>query len=46
MHHTGTGASACNNLLCFSRSSAAASAYYFIDKDASIRQSVKEADTA
>ena len=46
VHYTGTGASAHNNLLYFSRSSASASAHYFIDKGGSVRQSVKEGDTA
>lgn len=46
VHYTGTSASAHNNLLYFSRNSAAASAHYFIDKDGTIRQSVKEADRA
>lgn len=46
VHYTGTGASAHNNLLYFSRSSASASAHYFIDKGGSARQSVKEGDTA
>lgn len=46
VHYTGTSASAHNNLLYFSRSSAAASAHYFIDKDGTIRQSVKESDRA
>lgn len=46
VHYTGTGASAHNNLLYFSRSSASASAHYFIDKDGSVRQSVRECDTA
>ncbi len=38
MHHTGTEASAHNNLLYFSRSSAKASAHYFIDRDAKIAE--------
>lgn len=46
VHYTGTGASAHNNLLYFSRSSVGASAHYFIDKDGSVRQSVREGDTA
>lgn len=46
VHYTGTSASAHNNLLYFSRQSAKASAHYFIDKDGTLRQSVKEADTA
>ncbi len=46
VHYTGTEASAHNNLLYFSRSSAKASAHYFIDKDGTIRQSVSEGDTA
>lgn len=46
VHYTGTGANAHNNLLYFSRSAAGASAHYFIDKDGSVRQSVREADTA
>ena len=46
VHYTGTEASAHNNLLYFSRSSAGASAHYFIDKDGTLRQSVSEGDTA
>ncbi len=46
VHYTGTEASAHNNLLYFSRSSAGASAHYFIDRDGTIRQSVSEGDTA
>lgn len=46
VHYTGVGASAHNNLLYFSRSSTSASAHYFIDKDGSVRQSVKEGNTA
>lgn len=46
VHYTGTGAVAHNNLLYFSRSSAGVSAHYFIDKDGSVRQSVREGDTA
>lgn len=46
VHYTGTGASAHSNLLYFSRSDAKASAHYFIDKDGSVRQSVRERDTA
>ena len=46
VHYTGTGAGAHNNLLYFSRSFASASAHYFIDKDGSVRQSVRECDTA
>ena len=46
VHYTATDASAHNNLLYFSRSSAGASAHYFIDKDGSRRQSVLERDTA
>ena len=46
VHYTGTEASAHNNLLYFSRSSAGASAHYFIDRDGTLRQSVSEGDTA
>ncbi len=46
VHYTGTSASAHNNLLYFSRSDAKASAHYFVDKDGSVRQSVREYDTA
>ena len=46
VHYTGTEASAHNNLLYFSRSSAGASAHYFIDRDGALRQSVSEGDTA
>lgn len=46
VHYTATGASAHNNLLYFSRSKADASAHYFIDKDGTLRQNVREADTA
>ncbi len=46
VHYTGTEASAHNNLLYFSRSSAGASAHYFIDRDGTVRQSVSEGDTA
>ena len=46
VHYTGTEASAHNNLLYFSRSSAGASAHYFIDKDGTLRQLVSEGDTA
>ena len=46
VHYTGTAASAHNNLLYFSRSSAGASAHYFIDRDGTLRQSVSEGDTA
>lgn len=46
VHYTGTDASAHNNLLYFSRSSAKASAHYFIDRDGTLRQSVSESDTA
>lgn len=46
VHYTGTGASAHNNLLYFSRSRAGASAHYFIGKDGDLRQSVPEKDTA
>ena len=46
VHYTGTEASAHNNLLYFSRSSAGASAHYFIDRDGMLRQSVSEGDTA
>lgn len=46
VHYTGTEASAHNNLLYFSRTSAGASAHYFIDKDGTLRQSVSEGDTA
>ena len=46
VHYTGTGASAHNNLVYFSRSGAAASAHLFVDKDGTIRQSVRFEDTA
>ena len=46
VHYTGTSASAHNTLLYFSRSSASASVRYFVDKDGSVRRSVKESDTA
>ncbi len=46
IHYTGTEASAHNNLLYFLRSSAGASAHYFIDKDGTLHQSVSEGDTA
>jgi hypothetical protein len=46
VHYTSTGASAHDNLLYFSRSDAKASAHYFIDKDGTLRQSVREGDTA
>lgn len=46
VHYTGTGASAHNNLLYFSRSAAGASAHYFIGKAGDLRQSVLERDTA
>ena len=46
VHYTGTEASAHNNLLYFSRSSAGASAHYFIDRDGTLWQSVSEGDTA
>ena len=46
VHYTGTEASAHNNLLYFSRSSAGASAHYFIDRDGTLRQSVSEGDMA
>ena len=44
VHYTGTEASAHNNLLYFSRSSAGASAHYFIDKDGTLRQLVSDMD--
>ncbi len=46
VHYTGTDASAHDNLLYFSRSDAAASAHFFIDRDGTICQSVSEEDTA
>ncbi|MCH3967202.1 MAG: N-acetylmuramoyl-L-alanine amidase [Atopobiaceae bacterium] len=46
VHYASTGASAHDNLLYFSRSDAKASAHYFIDKDGTLRQSVREGDTA
>lgn len=46
VHYTGTGASAHNNLVYFSRGGAAASAHLFVDKDGAIRQSVRLEDTA
>lgn len=46
VHYTGTDASARDNLLYFSRSDAAASAHFFIDRDGTICQSVSEEDTA
>lgn len=46
VRYTGTSASAHNTLLYFSRSSAPASVRYFVDKDGSVRRSVKESDTA
>lgn len=45
-HYTATSASAHNNLVYFSRSGANASAHLFVDKDGTIRQSVKFDDTA
>ena len=45
VHYTGTEASAHNSLLHYSRSSAGASAHYFIDRDGTLRQSVSEGDT-
>lgn len=46
VHYTATGASAHNNLVYFSRPGAQASAHLFVDKDGSIRQSVRLEDTA
>lgn len=46
VHYTGTSASAHNNLVYFSRSAAKASAHLFIDKDGTVRQSVKFGDIA
>lgn len=46
IHYTASDASAHNNLVYFGRDSAGASAHYFIDKDGSIHQSVKEGDRA
>lgn len=46
VHYTATSASAHNNLVYFSRPGAQASAHLFVDKDGSIRQSVRFEDTA
>ena len=46
VHYTATSASAHNNLVYFSRAGAQASAHLFVDKDGSIRQSVRFEDTA
>ena len=46
VHYTATSASAHNNLVYFSRAGANASAHLFVDKDGTIRQSVKFEDTA
>lgn len=46
VHYTATSASAHNNLVYFSRSGAEASAHLFVDKDGTIRQSVRFEDTA
>lgn len=46
VHYTATSASAHNNLVYFSRPGAEASAHLFVDKDGSIRQSVRFEDTA
>ena len=46
VHYTATSASAHNNLVYFSRAGAGASAHLFVDKDGSIRQSVRLEDTA
>lgn len=46
VHYTATSASAHNNLVYFSRPGAEASAHLFVDKDGSIRQSVRLEDTA
>lgn len=46
VHYTATSASAHNNLVYFSRLGAEASAHLFVDKDGSIRQSVRFEDTA
>lgn len=46
VHYTATSASAHNNLVYFSRPGAQASAHLFVDKDGSIRQSVRLEDTA
>lgn len=45
-HYTATSASAHNNLVYFSRPGANASAHLFVDKDGTIRQSVRFEDTA
>lgn len=46
VHYTATSASAHNNLVYFSRAGANASAHLFVDKDGTIRQSVRFEDTA
>lgn len=46
VHYTATSASAHSNLVYFSRAGAQASAHLFVDKDGSIRQSVRLEDTA
>ncbi len=46
VHYTATTASAHNNLVYFSRPGAQASAHLFVDKDGTIRQSVRLEDTA
>lgn len=46
VHYTATSASAHNNLVYFSRPGAQASAHLFVDKDGSIRQSVRFENTA
>ena len=46
VHYTATTASAHNNLVYFSRPGAQASAHLFVDKDGTIRQSVRFEDTA
>lgn len=46
VHYTATSASAHNNLVYFSRAGAQASVHLFVDKDGSIRQSVRFEDTA
>lgn len=46
VHYTATSASAHNNPVYFSRAGAGASAHLFVDKDGSIRQSVRLEDTA
>ena len=46
VHYTATSAGAHNNLVYFSRPGAQTSAHLFVDKDGSIRQSVRLEDTA